>query len=226
MGKIKLVVFDLDGTILDTLEDIRSAINYVLVCYDIPTASSDDVRRYVGHGFANALKAAIDEKCDSAEKDAEFPLMLSLLRSHYAKNSMHYTKAYPGMEDLFKFLISENIEIGVLTNKDEPVAKALCSAFYPEIPFLFVEGKREGRALKPDAALTLSILSSFGIKKDEVVIVGDSDVDYKSAENIGAPSLIVSYGFRSEEELKKSGIEHTFSSVAELKEGLGKLIFA
>lgn len=225
MGKIKLVVFDLDGTILDTLDDIRGSINYVLKCYDIPLASKDDVRRYVGNGFANALKAAIADKCGSVDISDEFPQMLALLRRHYSDNAMHYTTPYPGMEGLFSSLIGRGVKVGVLTNKDESVAKKLCAAYYPRIPFLFVEGKKENRALKPDAALSLSILDHYGFSSDEVAIVGDSDVDYRTAENIKAPSFIVSYGFRSAKELGEKGIVNVFPSVSALKDGLEKLLF-
>ena len=225
MGKIKLVVFDLDGTVLDTLSDIRASINYVLALYGIPQASLDDVRRYVGHGFANALKAAVNEK-GGKDFSADFPSMLAKLRHHYQENAMAETKKYPGMEELLNTLIQKGIRVGILTNKDDAVARKIIKFYYPDIDFSFVEGKKPSRALKPDAALTLSVLNEAGLSADEVVIVGDSEVDYETAKNIDAESFIVSYGFRTDKELKESGIKRTIGSVGELGNRLFELLFA
>lgn len=226
MNRFRLVVFDLDGTILDTLEDIRNSINYVLRCYDMRLCTPEEVRRYVGHGFANALRSAIREKSDFPVEEGEFALMLALLRRHYENNATNNTLKYPGMEDLLETLTSKGIEVGVLTNKDERVARPLCEAFYPDVRFSFIEGKRENRPLKPDASLTLSVLETVGIARDEAIFVGDSEVDYESARNIGAPSVIVSYGFRTKDELEESGIGDVAESVDELRERLFQLLFA
>ncbi len=225
MLNYKAVIFDLDGTILDTLEDIRSAINYVLRCYDMEEASSEDVRRYVGHGFSNALLSAVREKSDREVDMDEFALMLKLLRSRYAANVANYTRPYEGMGKLLKDLSSEGIALGVLTNKDHNAAVDLINTFYADVAFIFVEGKKEGRALKPDKALTLSILSEHGLSPSDAIIVGDSEVDRETAENIGSPSLIVSYGFRTECELEESGIHDSLCSVGKLREKLKQLLF-
>lgn len=225
MKRIRLVIFDLDGTLLDTLSDIRNAINYVLKCYDMKSCSLDDVRRYVGHGFANALKAAIDEKGGDLD-DEEFALALSLLRRYYQNNADKDTVRYPGMNDLLLSLISKGIQVAVLTNKDDEVAKKLMKEFYPDVSFTFVEGKRVARSLKPDSALTLSLLEEYGFKSDEVIIVGDSEVDFQTAENIGSPAVIVSYGFRTADELRDSGIRKTVSDTDALRRELSHFLFA
>lgn len=224
MGKIRLVVFDLDGTILNTLDDISAAINYTLRCYDMRPCTAEDTRRYVGSGFANALRMAISEKCERPFDEEEFAPMLALLRRYYENNATHHTVRYAGMECLLEDLVSHGIEVGVLTNKDEKVAKPLVSAFYPDVKFSFVEGKRENRALKPDRALTLSLLDSLNMRPDEALFVGDSEVDYRTAENAGSLSLIVNYGFRTREELEKSSIADSISSVRELRNRIWQLI--
>ncbi len=226
MGKIRLVVFDLDGTLLDTLNDIRNAINYALRCSGLKECTREEVRRYVGSGLKNALRRAIEEKNECCVDEAEFAIMLTLLRRYYESNAATTTRAYPGIEDILFTLTSRGIEVAVLTNKDERLARALCDAFFADVRFSFVDGKRENRALKPDKALTLSLLNERGIRSAEALFVGDSEVDYQTAENAGSESIIVSYGFRTADELKKSGVKSTVKDTKELKMRLEELVFA
>lgn len=224
MEKINLIVFDLDGTILNTIEDIRSAINYVLSCYDIENATTDDVKRYVGNGFSNALRAALDDKCQNYVDENEFSLMLTLLRTRYKNHATENTVKYQGMEELLGDLNKKEIPIGVLTNKDDEVAKALIDKFYRGIKFSFVEGKKASRALKTDKHMVSSLLSSYGFNTESTLFVGDSEVDRTTASNVGSPSLIVNYGFRSKEILEMHGIYDSIDSVESLRCKIFKMI--
>ncbi|HIV99534.1 MAG TPA: HAD family hydrolase [Candidatus Ornithospirochaeta avicola] len=217
------IVFDLDGTILNTLADIRNAVNYTLCCYGLKTASEDDIRHYVGSGLKNAIKSALADKggLSLAEKETEKALLI--LISYYSKNAANLTEPYKGIESLLMKLVSRGIKVCVLTNKDESIAKALVMTFFPSVRFSFVRGKRPSSALKPDRALTLEVLSNIESKAERTIIVGDSDVDYMTALNAGAYPIIVSYGYKSEAELRKIGVKKTIKSVAELEKEIEKV---
>ena len=220
---MKAVFFDLDGTLLDTLPDIRNAINYALRAYDGDEASYDDVRRYVGRGLYKALSSAAIEKHPKGLDENEFGLMFALMKNCYMRHPVVETKPYPGIPELLSVLKSKGIKLGIVSNKADQIVKEIISELLPDT-FDFISGEREGYPLKPDPKLLLEGIASVGASPSETVYVGDSEVDAETGKRAGVKTLIVSYGFRNKEELEGNGIEISADSAEELHEKLESMI--
>ena len=217
--KKKLVVFDLDGTLLDTLPDIRRAINYALSAYDIPPVSLEDTRKYVGRGLRNALIAAVNNSGAFIE-DNDFSLMNELLVASYMKHPSDNTVPYDGIPELLKALTDNGIGVAIASNKKDEIVQKIVRNVLPSVHFDFVFGQCGAYPLKPDPEGILTETGKLSLSKDDIIYVGDSEVDYETASNAGCDSFIVSYGFRTKEELESRGIENTVESPSILKEKL------
>ena len=220
---MKAVFFDLDGTLLDTLPDIRNAMNYALRAYDGGMASLDDVRRYVGRGLHRALSEAVTEKNPKGLDENEFELMFSLLLSYYRKHPVVETLPYPGIPELLAMLKDKGIRLGVVSNKSDVLVQVIINTLLPDY-FSFVAGEGKGFPLKPDPQLLLEGLREVGSSVDECIYVGDSEVDAETGKRAGVRTLIVSYGFRRAEDLMASGVEISANNVKELAEKLSSLL--
>ncbi|MBO8437256.1 MAG: HAD-IA family hydrolase [Spirochaetes bacterium] len=220
---MKAVFFDLDGTLLDTLPDIRNAMNYALKAYDGESAGVDEVRRYVGRGLRRALSQAAAEKNPKGLDEDEFELMFALMVSYYEKHPVVETVAYEGIPELLSALKAKGIKLGVVSNKADRLVQIIIDKLLPDY-FSFVSGERAGIPLKPNPQLLLEGLKEVGVTRDECIYVGDSEVDAQTGEKAGVETLIVSYGFRSEAELMASGVEISANSVEELSEKLSSLL--
>ncbi len=220
--KKKLVVFDLDGTLLDTLEDIRRAVNYALSAYDIPLIEREETRRFVGHGLRNALLSAVERSGERIE-ESDFSLMYELMISSYRKHPCDSTRPYAGIPELLKMLEDNSVLIAVASNKNEEIAESIIRSSLPDISFAFIIGQKNSSPLKPDPEAVLAETGKRNITPEEIVFVGDSEVDYDTANNMGCMSCIVSYGFRSREQLEARGIENVISSVVELERKLKEI---
>ena len=224
MGLMKAVFFDLDGTLFNTLPDIRNAMNYALRAYDGEEATLADVRRYVGRGLYKALsKAAVEKHPKGIYDEDEFALMYRLMVSAYAKHPVVETVPYEGIPELIAALKGEGIALGVVSNKSDPLVQEIVDRLLPGA-FGFVAGEQPGYPLKPDPTLLLHGIESVGSTVGETVYVGDSEVDARTGENAGVRTVIVSYGFRSRLDLEAAGIESEASDVEELGKVLKSLI--
>ena len=215
---IHSVFFDLDGTLFDTLEDIRAAINYALKAYDGTEASPDEVRRYVGRGLRRALAQAVAEHCPPLSDDGEFELLLQLMMGYYRTHPGVYTVPYPGIPELLGNLVQNGIAVGVVSNKTDDLVKAVIEHY--GYSFGFVSGQRSDYPLKPDPSLLLHAIEAVGSDAAHSVYVGDSEVDAETGKRAGINTFIVSYGFRRKEELEAAGIEKTLENTAELASSL------
>lgn len=222
--KKKLVVFDLDGTLLNTLEDIRRAINYALSAYEIAPITLEEAREYVGNGLKNALLRAV-KKSEKHIEEEDFLLMYQLLLSSYKKHPADNTRAYPGIENLLITLTSHSIGIAIASNKNGEIVREIIGKVLPSLNFSFILGQGDGYPLKPNAEGILKKIEECGCSKEDIIYVGDSEVDNLTALNLSSSYVIVNYGFRTKEELKKSGINESVSSVEELNKKLLEMIF-
>ncbi len=220
---MKAVFFDLDGTLLDTLPDIRNAMNYALRAYDGEAASDSEVRRYVGRGLHRALTQAALEKKPRGLDENEFELMFQLMMASYRKHPVDETRPYPGIEALLGRLKSDGVRIGIVSNKADQIVQEIIDALLPGI-FDFVSGEKPGFPLKPDPSLLLSGLEAVGSSPAEAVYVGDSEVDAETGKRAGVRTLIVSYGFRTRAELEKNGVEIAADDVKALDEILKSIL--
>ena len=206
----KLVIFDLDGTTLDTLEDLADALNHTLGVFSYPLRSFEEIRTMVGRGLRNLLKSATGlGDCD------ELDVMLSELMSFYSAHSAVKTKPYPGIPDVIRGLRSLGIRTAVLSNKRHEVTVSLCERFFPGL-LDFCRGEIPGTPIKPDPGAVLSLMEELGVTAEETVYVGDSEVDVSTYMNAGIDGVAVTWGFRSRKDLEKAGAERFADTMSEL----------
>lgn len=211
MSKIKLVIFDLDGTLLDTIQDLANACNYALTQCSYPTHDVQAYKKFVGRGIFNLFRAALGSEA-SEENVAR---MHSFFVPYYNQHKEDNTRPYPGIEALLRALEERGVVLAVASNKYQEGTEKLVAKYFPERHFCAVLGQREGHPIKPDPAIVreaeqaymqwrsgiagdvaVSLLSS-----DEVLYVGDSNVDMQTGHNAEVLTAAVLWGFRDEAEL-------------------------
>ena len=192
--KYKLVLFDLDGTLLDTLEDLSEAVNYALGLRGFPLHTPAEYRKMVGHGIRNLVTQALP-----GERQADDVLIDGVLgdfKAYYTAHIDIHTHPYPGMQDLVNRLHREGVFLAITSNKFQEGTEYLIGKFFPGIPFVAVLGNRPGYPLKPDPEIVGEVLRRTGVRRDDAVLVGDSPTDMKTAANGGIASIAVSWGYR------------------------------
>lgn len=201
---IRLAVFDLDGTLCDTIEDLADAVNFALSTLGYPTHTPNEYKRMVGHGIPNLVFRALPEdKREDESVEKARALMLSFYKVHFIDK----THAYDGINDLLLKLKEDGIHIAVCTNKAHDMAVKVIDKLFPNT-FDTVIGKSDDRPLKPDPYSVNEIMNLYGVSTDETVFIGDSGVDIKTAINSKTIPIGVLWGFREEKELKENGAEH------------------
>jgi phosphoglycolate phosphatase len=196
---IKLVIFDLDGTLLNTLRDLAKSTNYALSQQDFPTHPVEDYKFFVGNGINKLFERALPEGENTTET------MLRIRHdflSYYQTHNTDYTTPYPGITELLKQLQRRNIMSAVASNKYQEATAKLVKHYFPEVSFVKILGQRDGIAPKPDPAIVNEILTSASVSRDEVLYVGDSGVDMQTALHSSVIACGVSWGFRPRAELE------------------------
>lgn len=213
---IQGVIFDLDGTLLDTLPDITRVMNGVLYNNNFPLRSGQECKSFVGRGLKNALLQSLPDRYHPNEKELE--TMMADLLEIYRKDPTSGTTPYPGIVKLLDELTSRNIPMAILSNKDHELVVRIVDEIISQYRFVRVEGLSTRYLRKPDPTLLKEIISDMGLGADQVLFVGDSEVDAETARLAGVRYAIVSYGFRSYNDLQGSGIsqDELFRSVKEL----------
>ncbi len=191
-------VFDLDGTILNTAEDLADAVNYGLKKNGLETYSTEEVLKMVGNGVKNLVLRAIGDKKELF--DACFKDFKEYYSAHYAVK----TYAYKGVKEALLSLKNSGFTLGVLSNKYDAAVKGLVEIYYGDI-FDFVSGEKEGTPRKPDPTSLNDMIRLCGAEKKHTVYIGDSDVDVKTADNAGVKCVSVTWGFRSKNFIKENG---------------------
>lgn len=209
---IKGIIFDLDGTTLNTLKDIHESFNKAFRKYGLEEKSLDEVRMGVGNGFRVLTKKLIPE--DIKEETVE-EIALCYQKT-YTENYYKNTRPYEGVSELLSDLQKQGIQMAVNSNKSDVFVKDLIARNFPEIRFTEVCGSLDGVALKPDPEGVYRILKLMGLSKKEVLYVGDSETDMKTAKNAGLKSVGVLWGFRDYETLKENGADHIIERPEEL----------
>ena len=211
--KYKLVIFDLDGTLIDTIADLGTATNAALAAKGLPQHEPEAFRGMVGHGVRNLVKQAMPEpmRVDDQAVDA----LLKIFLAYYIEHLDDRSRPYPGIPELLADLQAAGVQLGVASNKFQAGAEKLIARMFPEIAFAAVLGGRPGAPLKPDPAVVEEIRTRAGVSREETLMVGDSGADIAAAEAAGVACVAVSWGFRSREAL--AAAPRIVDSAAELR---------
>lgn len=196
----KLAVFDMDGTILDTLEDLKDSTNFALEKCGYPTRTYDEVRRFVGNGIRKLIERAVPEGLTVEQIDR----VHEVFTEHYKVHCADKTKAYDGIKPLLEKLRASGVKTAVVSNKADYGVQELCKEYFDGL-FDYAVGEREGIRRKPAPDAVNEALRVLGIDKSEAVYIGDSDVDFETAKNAELPCISVLWGFRDEEFLREKG---------------------
>lgn len=192
----RAVIFDLDGTLLDTLEDLKDALNHTLQTFGYPQRTLAEVRRFVGNGIPNLIERA-------TSPDAPIREMLDVFLPYYQVHNMDKTKPYPGITELLDRLKARGLSMAVVSNKVHAATQALCGRFFPQVDV--VVGSQPGLANKPAPDMVRAAMERLGAEAAETVYVGDSEVDLATAQNAGLDCICVTWGFRDKDELERRG---------------------
>ena len=211
--KTELAIFDLDGTLLDTIGDLAVACNASLALRGLPQHSYDEYCGFVGNGIMRLVERALPEPLRSPENVA---LMRADFVRYYTEHIDTYTKPYPGIPELLSELVRLGVRLAVASNKFQAGTEKLVRIFFPQIPFDPVFGQRAGVALKPDPAVVEEILARTGIARERTLYIGDSGIDMETAKAAGVRSAGVAWGFRTRAELEQAGAGHIIDRAEEL----------
>ena len=192
-------IFDLDGTLLDTLQDLATSVNYALRQHRMPEHSIDDVRRFVGNGVRRLMELAVPE----GTADPAFEAAFATFREYYMEHSLDTTRPYDGIPELIHELKERGCRMAVVSNKMMAATQELVHHFFPEIEVAIGEHEAEGIRKKPAPDTVFAAMKQLG--QGSAVYVGDSDVDLATARNSGLPCISVLWGFRDREFLLAHG---------------------
>ena len=200
--KYRLAIFDMDGTILNTLDDLTAALNHSLSVCGYPTRKRDEVRRFLGNGIHRLTELGVPSGTDSDGIQRVF----DAFNEYYAVHCADKTVPYDGITDCINALRKSGVITAVVSNKTDYAVQTLCSRYFLGL-FDFVSGARNGLRKKPSPDLIYSVLTQFSVTQEHAVYIGDSEVDIMSAKNAGMNCISVDWGFRTRQELISAGAE-------------------
>lgn len=210
-----LVIFDLDGTLLNTIADLAAAANYALEQAGYPTHSSEAYPYFVGNGVSKLLERVLPEDMRSAENVEKLRVYF---KEYYGANMTRHTRPYEGIQDLLSALRERGINVAVASNKYQTAVDKLVRHYFPTIEWAAIEGQKEGVPVKPDPSIVFEILSKCPTPKSQVLYIGDSGVDMDTARRAGVTSIGVTWGFRPEKELRSHFADNIVSAPQQILE--------
>ena len=215
----KLAIFDLDGTLLNTIEDLGYAANHALQAHGYPTHSIASYPFFVGNGVRRLIERVLPE---DARTEATIDRLLVTFKEYYNDHNTDYTKPYEGIPELLSLLSSRGVAIAVASNKYQAATEKLISHCFPTLSFIAVEGQKEGVPVKPDPSIVFEILAKAKTPKADTIYIGDSGVDMETARRACVDSVGVTWGFRPEKEL----VENHADTIVNSPGDIAKLIFS
>ncbi|MEJ2544657.1 MAG: HAD family hydrolase [Calditrichaceae bacterium] len=211
--KFKGIIFDLDGTLVNSLEDIADSMNAVLQKFKYPTHDVQIYKQFVGHGIRNLIVRALPEK--SRDMD-NIERCQNLMIDIYRENCLNKTRPYEGIKELLDELVSRRIKLAVLSNKTDEFTKHIVPSLLPNWKFEAVIGLSNEAHKKPNPLIALQISKNFNLNPDEIVYVGDSAVDMQTADNAGMYAVGVLWGFQGKDEILSNGAKELLNHPLDL----------
>lgn len=208
------VIFDLDGTLLDTLEDLKDAVNYALSQFDCPGRTASEVCSFVGNGTAKLIERSLPGK----ENDPDVKQVLTVYQAYYSAHCQVKTAPYPGILDALAVL-SQKYPVAIVSNKPDGAVKSLCKLHFGDI---YARGETADCPRKPAPDMVLQTMEKMGM--DSCVYVGDSEVDIRTANNANVPCVSVTWGFRTQAQLRQAGAEHLCHEASQLPQIIEEII--
>lgn len=219
---VQAILFDLDGTLVDTIEDIADALNTALACEGLPPLDAEMTKRVVGRGLRNSIIGAASLWGKEFSSD-HIDRMYARMMEYYRKNPCVKSRAYEGILPLLEDLNRQGIPLAVFSNKDDGLTKDIVRTLFPQIRFAWIRGMRSDFPRKPDIAGLTYFAKKEGLSVENLLYVGDSEVDYQTAVNAGCKHILVSWGFRRREDLVQLDASKLVDSVEELQEAINDL---
>lgn len=212
---IKAAIFDLDGTLLNTLEDVVNACNYALKKCNFKTHSIEEYKVFVGDGRSKLIERIVPDEYKG--NDEVKNKVLRLFDEYYSGHMLDMTKPYEGICEMLKSLKEKGVKLAVVSNKPDEFVGGIVKKYFGDT-FEIVHGQRTNYPVKPDPTTVYEVIESFGIKLNESIYVGDSNVDIYTAKNAKVKSIGVAWGFRGEEELREAGADYIVYDSNEITE--------
>ena len=220
-NKVKAVIFDLDGTLADTLGTIKNAMDKTFSKFSLPERSLEDIRQAIGCGARMLIAKLMPPEC--AASDEYVDRVLEYYDARYRETFLDCGDCYDGVKETVLWLSDKGIKLAVLSNKQDYQTKALVNSLFPEGVFLSVRGQTD-LPKKPDPTVPLMIADELSVNPSECAYVGDSEVDRLTAENAGMIPLVVGWGYRTRDELAENGIDNVIADANALRARLIELI--
>ncbi len=211
----KTLIFDLDGTVLNTLNDLRNSVNFALKSYGYTEKSLAEVKKSVGNGLKMLIRRVLPAETD----DATVYAVLAAMKEHYLLHCHDETKPYPGVAELLSRLHAEGYRIALVSNKADAMTKELHRVFFSDTIHVAI-GETEHFRRKPAPDMVFEAIRQLGTDRNDAICIGDSEVDIETAQNAGLPCLSVGWGFRSEEALLAAGAGTLCRTPQELYEAI------
>lgn len=211
---VQAVIFDLDGTLLNTIEDLGEAVNHALSLHGYPLHSLEEYRGMVGHGVRNLVTQALPKELQADESLID--TCLAQFKDYYTAHIDVHTRPYPGMVEVVQQLHAHGVKLAIASNKFQSGTETLIAEFFPGIPFVAVLGNRPGYPLKPDPEIVGEVLRQASASPSQTVMVGDSLTDMKTASNGGIRGIAVSWGYRALEPSPAYALVHSPSELLSL----------
>ena len=213
--KYRLAIFDLDGTVLDTLQDLANAVNRALEMHGYPQHSVEDVRVFVGNGVAKLIRRAVP----AGTGDAECESVLADFKASYREHINDCTKPYAGIPEMLRALKDAGVKVGINSNKFDAALQSLCRIHFEGL-YDYAVGESEITPKKPDPTAAKRIMEAMQVAPGETIYIGDSDVDMQTGRNAGVDTAWVSWGFRKRDEMTGCEIPVSFDSPEALRDWL------
>jgi phosphoglycolate phosphatase len=217
----KIVIFDLDGTLLNTLKDLTISTNYALKACNYPLRTVDEVRQFVGNGVYKLIERAVPSNSSSYAIDK----CLTIFKKHYSENMYNNTAPYEGIIDLLKSLKQKGYIVAVVSNKFDNAVKDLCEKYFAGlVDFAAGENEKLGIKKKPAPDTVFQVLKKYDLSSKEAVYIGDSEVDVATAAAAGLPCICVLWGFRDRDQIEAAGGKTFVHTPEELYPEISKLL--